>query len=533
MNYNSKGRGIALPVLLIMAVVFGMFFNSFLHRRDKGETGMFLLPQSGKLDVVLDMIDEDYVDTVSKSDLIEQAIPAILKDLDPHTVYIPANELQKVNDELKGNFGGIGVQFIMYQDTVAVIHVISGGPGEKAGILPGDRIVRVNDTVIAGVEMKDTEIMDRLKGLSGTPVNISIFRRGEESLIDFNIVRGQIPVASVDVAYMMDEQVGYIKVTRFAATTYYEFSQALIKLKRQGMTKLIVDLRSNQGGYLSEAINMINEFLADGKLIVYTQGKSQPKTDYMSNGNGGFQNLPITVLIDEYSASASEIFAGAIQDNDRGQIVGRRSFGKGLVQEQRMLSDGSALRLTVARYYTPTGRCIQKPYDKGKSDYYNDINKRYINGEFEQSDSIHFNDSLKYITPAGNIVYGGGGIMPDVFVPVDTSGYSQYFSQLSRKQLIYQYAFSYVDSNREEMSKLTDYRQILEYIKGKDLLDGLVSYAEKRGVKRDSKGMKISGKVIETQLNAYIARDLIDDEGYYPIIRELDNTLGKAYELIQ
>lgn len=516
-----------LPILLALAIVLGMFINSFFQPRSQSSVFNLSSPSvSYKLEAVLDMIVEDYVDTVSVKRLVEQAIPAILKDLDPHTVYIPAEDLQRYNEDLKGNFGGIGVQFIRYRDTVAVVRVIEGGPSEHVGILAGDRIVKVDSSLIIGSDIKDSEIMDKLKGSKGTGVKVSIARRGVKELIEMDIIRGSIPVASVDVAYMIDDKLAYIKVSRFGATTFHEFSKGLAKLKTAGMKKLVVDLRGNTGGYLSAATNMINEFLPEGKMIVYTEGKSQAKTDYLSTGRGDCQDLPIVILIDEFSASASEIFAGAIQDNDRGKIIGRRSFGKGLVQEQRMLPDGSAMRLTVARYYTPTGRCIQKSYTNGKEDYYNDINKRYVHGEFEKKDSIHFADSLKFKTPGGNIVYGGGGIMPDVFIPIDTTGYSNYFRELSRKGLIYKFAFYYVDEHRNEMKQFTSVDEILAYLKGKSLINDLIKYAEAKGVKLDKKGLKHSREIIQTQLEAYIARDLIDDEGYYPIIKKLDNTLN-------
>lgn len=529
MSYSNKRNAIVFPIVLALTLILGMVINSFFQKEQGIDTGIFQLPKAGnKLDVVLDMIEEDYVDTVSSEELVEQAIPAILKDLDPHTVYIPVKDLQKVNEELKGNFGGIGVQFIRYQDTVAVVRVISGGPSEQAGIKAGDRIVKVNDSLVIGASYNDSDIIDRLKGPKGTPVKIGIYRRATKEFLEKELLRGSIPVASVDVAYMISPETGYIKVNRFAATTYFEFSEGLQKLEAQNFKNLIIDLRGNTGGYLSEATNMINEFLAKGKMIVYTQGKSQPKTDYMSTGNGKYQDVPVIVLIDETSASASEIFAGAIQDNDRGKIVGRRSFGKGLVQEQRMLPDGSALRLTVARYYTPTGRCIQKPYNHGKDDYYNDLNHRFLNGEFQKRDSIHFNDSLKYETAGGNIVYGGGGIMPDVFIPVDTSGYSNYFRDLRSRGLIYQYAFSFVDKYRAELESLKSYKDILAYVNKKPILNNLVVYAQKNGVQPDSHGLNQSRKVIEIQLKAYIARDVIDDDGFYPIIQDLDKTLLEA-----
>ncbi len=523
MNLKTK---MFLPILLALAIILGMFINSVFQ--PNSGSGVFNAPTSTasyKLDAVLDMIVEDYVDTVSAKRLVEQAIPAILKDLDPHTVYIPAEDLQRFNEDLKGNFGGIGVQFVRYRDTVAVVRVVDGGPSEHGGILAGDRIVKVDSISIVGKDVKDDFIMSKLKGTKGTGVKVSIVRRGVKDLIELDIIRGSIPVASVDIAYMINKDLGYIKVNRFGATTFHEFSKGLDKLKGEGVKKLIVDLRGNTGGYMSAATNMINEFLPKDKMIVYTEGKSQAKTDYVSTGRGHFQDLPIVILIDEFSASASEIFAGAIQDNDRGKIIGRRSFGKGLVQEQRMLPDGSAMRLTVARYYTPTGRCIQKSYSKGKEAYNNDINLRYVHGEFQKKDSIHFADSLKFKTPKGNIVYGGGGIMPDIFIPVDTTGYSNYFRKISRKGLIYKFAFHFVDEHRSEMKDLKNVKEILAYLKNKALVKPLTNYCEKAGVKTNKKELKHSWDIIETQVKAYIARDLIDDDGFFPIIRKLDNTL--------
>ncbi|MFT5749740.1 MAG: carboxyl-terminal processing protease, partial [Ancylomarina sp.] len=374
-------------------------------------------------------------------------------------------------------------------------------------------------------------IQGKLKGPKGTGVKVQIVRRGVKDFVEIDIIRGSIPVASVDVFYMINKDLGYIKVKRFGATTYHEFAKGLEVLKQQGLKKLVVDLRGNSGGYMSAATNMINEFLPEGKMIVYTEGKSQAKTDYVSTGSGEYQDLPIVILIDEGSASASEIFAGAIQDNDRGKVIGRRSFGKGLVQEQRMLPDGSAMRLTVARYYTPTGRCIQKPYSNGKAAYNNDINKRFIHGEFEKRDSIHFADSLKFKTPAGNIVYGGGGIMPDIFIPVDTTGYSSYFIEINRKGLIHRFAFYYVDEHRAEMKNLSSVKEILDYLDKKPLIKELTKYCEEAGVKTDKKGLDYSLEIIETQMKAYIARNIIDDDGFYPIIHELDNTLDYVIDM--
>ena len=522
---NNKTK-IFLPILLAIAIVLGMYINSFFHTNSRSK--IFNAPAtiaSHKLDAVLNMIVDDYVDTVSAEQLVEQAIPAILKDLDPHTIYIPKEDLQRLNEGLKGNFGGIGVQFIRYRDSVTVVRVIEGGPSEHVGMLAGDRIVKVDSTPIVGADIKDAFIMSKLKGTKGTGVKVSIVRRGTKNLIELDIIRGSIPVASVDISYMINKDLGYIKVSRFGATTFHEFSKGLEKLKQQGLKKLVVDLRGNSGGYMSAATNMINEFLPEGKMIVYTEGKSQAKTDYVSTGRGHCQDLPIVILIDEGSASASEIFAGAIQDNDRGKVIGRRSFGKGLVQEQRMLPDGSAMRLTIARYHTPTGRCIQKPYSNGKDDYNNDINKRFVHGEFEKRDSIHFADSLKFKTPEGNIVYGGGGIMPDIFIPVDTTGYSTYFIELNRKGLIHRFAFYYVDEHRDEMKNLSNVKEILDYLDKKPLIKELTKYCEDAGVKTNKKGLNYSLDIIETQMKAYIARNIIDDDGFFPIIQKLDNTL--------
>lgn len=527
MSFANKRNTKSLAFIIIVAFMLGMMLNSFIQNKLK-ENGVAFSSSDNKLNRILSMIESNYVDSLSTTELIEQAIPTLLKELDPHTVYIPAKNLQKINDELKGNFGGIGVQFIRYLDTVAVVRVIPNGPSELAGLKAGDRIIAVNDSSIVGKSLTDQEIMSHLKGPKGTSVMLKIFRKGQQKNREVEILRGSIPMPSVDVAYMINNTLGYIKVSRFASTTYFEFLEGLEKLKSEGLQKLIVDLRGNAGGYLSEATNMLNEFLEKGELIVYTLGKSREKIEYKADGSGQYKTLPIMVLIDEGSASASEIFAGAIQDNDRGKIIGRRSFGKGLVQEQSMLPDGSALRLTVARYYTPTGRCIQKPYEKGKEEYDNELYFRLIHGELQKKDSIHFDESLKYTTPKGNTVYGGGGIMPDVFIPADTTGYSDYFKTLSLKGLIYRYAFYFVDSHRKEMLNLKTYEDILNYLKDKDLLKKLVAYATKHGVKPDSKGLNISEKLIETQLNAYIARDLIDDIGFYPIIRKIDQSLMKA-----
>lgn len=522
-----------MPVIIALAIVLGMFINSLFSRTPMvgGQSGGGFLPvQGSKLDMILNMINYSYVDTVDIKKIEEGAIPLLIKDLDPHTVYIPAKDMPRVNEEMAGNFGGIGVQFYKYRDTVMVVKVVPGGPSEEAGIQDGDRIVKVNDSIVAGRKMDTDKIMKMMRGEMGSPVKLTIMRQGEKEPIIKDIIRGTIPVKSVDVAYMADDTTGYVKVKVFGMNTYNEFITALDTLQKQGMKRLIVDLRWNEGGILPIAIRMINEFLSDQKLILYTQGKASPRVDYNSNGKGRYQDLPLTVLINEFSASASEIFAGAIQDNDRGVIIGRRSFGKGLVQEQRPLPDGSALRLTVARYYIPSGRSIQKPYDQGKEKYYNDLNERLLHGEFEQKDSIHFDEKLKYQTAGGRTVYGGGGVMPDLFIPADTAGGSRYLDHLDRTQAMYEYAISFVDLHRGDMKGIKDYKQLLKYLDKFNLVDGLVAYAEKRGIKPNAKDIRTSRAIMDNSVKSFIGRLILDDDGFYPIYGLRDNTLGKALE---
>ena len=527
---KSNLRALLTPIVLALAIVFGMMLNRFLPDRTQvsASSEMFLPVTGSKLDLIISMIQNSYVDTVDTRQIVENTIPVLLKDLDPHTVYIPAKDMQRANEGIVGNFGGVGIQFYKYLDTVTVVKVVPGGPSEKAGIKDGDRIVRVNDSLVAGVKMGQDKIQELMRGELGTKVELTIARRGEPKLITKEVVRGSIPVKSVDVAYMLNDTTGYLKTNTFGMHTYAEFMQALVKLKAEGMRKIIIDLRENEGGVLPIAIQMINEFLDADRLILYTQGQAPPRADYKSNGKGQFKDLRVDVLISEFSASASEIFAGAIQDNDRGLIIGRRSFGKGLVQEQRMLPDGSALRLTVARYYTPSGRSIQKPYNEGKEKYYNDLYNRLVHGEFSQKDSIVFDENLKYQTVGGRTVYGGGGIMPDVFVPADTTGVSRYLSDVTRTQFLYEYTFDFMDRHRPEMVNLKDYKQIQNYLKSFDLVNEMANYAARRGLKRDEKGIKESYQVLRTRIEAYIARHTIDDEGFYPILGQIDNTLQEA-----
>ncbi len=528
---NRKQIAIYLPILIAVSVIVGIVLGNSLSRIQTPALQNFSPPKVNKLSAIVDLINHAYVDSVETDELVEKTIPELLKNLDPHTAYIPARDMQEVHEEMQGNFGGIGVQFSIHNDTVQVVDVVSGGPSYKLGILPGDRIVTVNDSVIAGVDVENEDVLSILRGEKGTIVKVGIKRKGIADLILYEITRGDIPIYSIDVSYMIDETTGFVKVNRFAEKTYDEFINAISKLNKAGAEKFIVDLRGNPGGYLMAVVSMVNEFLPEGKLIVYTEGNSQPRKTYSATKSGIALDKDVIVLIDEYSASASEIFAGAIQDNDRGIVVGRRSFGKGLVQEQIPFNDGSALRLTVARYYTPSGRSIQKSYVDGNMSYYHDIIDRAEHGEFQVADSIQFSDSLKYETANGRIVYGGGGIMPDYFVPADTAGYSAYYSKITQKALVYHFAFEYTDENRDQLSGFGTASELADYLNQQDILRQFVAYANKEGVKEDAKGLATSGKIIETQVKAYIARNMIGEEGFFPIIREIDETLKEAIRL--
>src|SRR5512133_2622460 len=416
-----KGISVYLPVIIALSLVAGILLGRY-YSGNNAENKFIIIPKANKLDNVINYIENEYVDDISKNDLIERAIPKILEDLDPHSQYIPAVELQRVNEPLEGNFSGIGIQFNMLNDTLVVIQTIANGPSQKVGIVAGDRIIKVNGMVVAGRNIPSDSIVNKLRGPRGTTVNVDISRRSVKDLLNFEILRDNIPLYSVDVAYMIKDNIGYLKLNKFAATTEQEFVAAVNKLRSQGLKKLILDLRENGGGFMNAAVFIADQFLKGNEMIVYTQGKARDKQEFLSNPGGLCNDLDIAVLIDEGSASASEILAGAIQDNDRGTIIGRRSFGKGLVQEQIPLFDGSAIRLTIARYYTPSGRSIQRPYNHNLEEYYGDISTRYLKGELENADSNKFNDSLKYTTSGGKTVYGGGGIIPDVFVPLDTIG---------------------------------------------------------------------------------------------------------------
>ena len=530
---NNKKITVLMPLILALILITGVFIGININNRGTGDR-IFIYPRNeNKLNNLLNYIEEEYVDSVDKNELIENIIPEILEQLDPHSVYIPASELKELNEPLEGNFEGIGVQFNVTDDTVVIINTISGGPSEKVGILAGDRIIKIEDSLVAGQKISSNDVVKMLKGPKGTKVKVAVLRKGINDLLDFEITRDKIPLYSIDIAYMVTKDIGYIKISRFSRTTYKEFKDAIAKLNEAGLKKMILDLRGNSGGLMDIATKIANEFLPANKLIVYTKGKAHPRQDVYSKANGSCLDMDLAVLIDEWSASASEILAGAIQDNDRGTIIGRRSFGKGMVQEQTMFNDGSALRLTIARYYTPSGRSIQKPYDEGTEKYYDDLHQRYTNGELIVKDSIHFNDSLKFYTPKGKVVYGGGGIMPDIFIPYDTVSYSPYYQTVSNKGLIYSFAFNYADNNRSKLSKYKNHMSLNKYLKKQNILDQFISYAESEGIKKDPEGIKKSKDVLQIHLRASIARNIMDNEGFYPIISEIDQPLLKAVEILE
>ena len=489
---------------------------------------------SRKLQLAEFAISNLYVDKVDEDKLVETAIVSMLEELDPHSTYSDPEEVKRLNEPLQGNFDGIGIQFNMATDTLFVIQPVSGGPSEKVGILAGDRIIEVNDTVIAGVKMNTDEVMRRLRGPKGSTVTVKVLRAGVKELLPFTIKRDKIPVYSLDASYMVEGKIGYIRVNRFAATTGQEFTDALHKLQKQGMKDLILDLQGNGGGYLNAAISLCDQILGKKELIVYTEGRRNPRSEFEAKGDGDFQKGRLVVLVDEFSASASEIFSGAIQDNDRGTIIGRRTYGKGLVQTQMSLSDGSEMRLTIARYYTPSGRCIQKKYEMGNTDAYDqDIYNRYMHGEFDSADSIKMDDSLKYQTVGGRTVYGGGGIMPDIFIPRDTSGVTSYYSNVVNSGVLYLYALEYSDRHREKLGSFKTWEELYNYLQQQPLLSDFVNFAATKGIKRRPTLINISGKLIENQLQAYIVRNFFDEAGFYPIFLKDDVTLLRAIKILQ
>lgn len=488
----------------------------------------------GKVTRVMSLIENSYVDSIPSDSIAEVAIPAILEVLDPHSVYIPAREFEQTEEPLQGEFDGIGVVFNMATDTVIVLNVVPSGPSQKAGVQGGDRIIRVNDTLIAGQKMSTTDVMKRLRGKRGTQVRLSLERKGIAEPVEVVVTRDAIPLHSVEAAVMLTENTGFVKLSQFSRTSYAEVSSAVERLRKEGMTDLVLDLRGNSGGFLDQAILIANEFLPKGSLIVYTEDRHHRRVHQFSDGRGKSTDLALAVLIDEGSASSSEILAGALQDNDRGTIIGRRSFGKGLVQSQVPFPDGSALRLTVARYYTPTGRSIQKPYSAGNDDYEMDIINRFNHNEFFSADSIRFADSLRFTTPKGKTVYGGGGIMPDVFMPLDTTNVTKYYLEVSGRNILYRYTIDYADSRRAELgaAKTTaDLQRMFDRDRG--MFDRFVGYAASQGVKPVRRDIERSREIMEAQLKAFVARNSdLDNSAFYYFIYPIDNTLRRAVEIL-
>lgn len=529
MKQNSARQPIWLPLAIAAAVVVGIIIGS------RFQSGKPVADNDRKLNAILNLIAQDYVDTTNLKDLIEMSIPEILSNLDPHTTYFSAEDLQAATDELNGSFSGIGISFMLMNDTIDVIEVIPGGPSEKVGIMNGDRIVSINDSTVAGKKITNGDVMKRLRGAKGSKVKLGILRQNSSKVLTFTITRGDIPVNTVDTYYMIDKNTGYVKVNQFGRHTYDEFITAMSSLKDEGAKRYMIDLRNNGGGFMEMAVLMVNEFLPADQPIVYTKGRyKRDDSEVWSDGNGSFQDAEVVVLIDEYSASASEIFAGALQDNDRGLIVGNRSFGKGLVQKEFILPDSSAIRLTTARYYTPSGRCIQKDYKKGGLlDYEKEVYDRYLNGEMYSRDSMKVDKSQTFTTLHGRTVYGGGGIVPDIFVSRDTSGITNYYIEVMNAGLPQRYAFAYCNSNRASLNKMSDYNQFLRTAPSDDaLLKDFADYASRNGVAPRWYYINLSRDMLVTVIKALIARNAFGNQAYYPIVNRNDKTVQAALKAL-
>jgi carboxyl-terminal processing protease len=528
---NTKNR--LSPLWLALAVVIGIAIGTFYAHHFSGNRLSIINSGSNKLNNLLYIIDDQYVDTIDMADLVEQAMPQILSELDPHSTYISAKDVQTANDDLRGSFSGVGIEFVIRHDTLRVQNVISEGPAEQAGVLAGDKIVTVDDSVFTGKTLTNEEAMHRLKGPQGTKVKLGILRYGETDLRYVTVTRGEIPMKSVTAAYMLDDETGYIKIKNFGENTYYELLVALAQLAQDGFQQLTIDLRGNTGGYLQSAVQIANEFLPKNMLIVYTEGRRSPREEFRSDGRGSYQRMPLVILIDEGSASASEILAGAIQDNDRGTIIGRRSFGKGLVQKPVEFGDGSMMRLTIARYYTPSGRCIQKPYTNGMDkEYEEDLLARYQHGEFFSQDSIK-HEGPEYHTKNGRVVYGGGGITPDIFVPEDTTDYTSYYKEASLSGLILQFGYDYTDQNRDKLKEYDDEASLLKYIKKQNLVEQFAQYADKHGLKRRNLMIQKSRRLLEQYIYSRVIYNMLSEEAWLQYLNEDDPAVGEALRLFK
>lgn len=527
MNRNSRFA----PLLIAISIIVGIIIGTFFANRFSGNRLNIINTSSNKINDLLHIIDDQYVDTVNIADIVEQAMPKILAELDPHCSYISAENAKTANDDLDGSFCGVGVQFTIKKDTVYITNIISGGPAERVGLLAGDRIISVNDEPYVGKVVTNEETLHRLKGERDSKVKVGVVRRGEKEPLSFTITRGNIPIKSIDATYMLTNKLGYIRVNKFGKTTYPELLISLAELEQENFKGLVIDLRGNTGGYLDCAIQLVNEFLPADKLIVYTEGRKAKRENYKSNGQGSYQKLPLIVLTDEGTASAAEIFSGAIQDNDRGIIVGRRSFGKGLVQKPMQFSDGSMIHLTVSRYYTPSGRCIQKPYVNGEDkEYEYDIANRYLHGEFFNEDSIRQTGDV-YMTSIGRKVYGGGGIMPDYFVAEDTTLFTSYYQEVVQKGLVSQFCFEYTDNNRTKYASYENADEILKQLKHDHVIQQFINYCDTKGVKRRNNMILHSQQLIENVVHGLILYNLLDITEYLKFINKDDVTIQKAIQL--
>ena len=522
-----------MPILMTLCIVIGILIGNFFANHFSGNRLNIINSGSNRLNNLLHIIDDQYVDKVNIDSLVDQAIPQILAELDPHSVYISAKDVQSANDDLKGSFSGVGIEFTIRQDTIHVQNVIKNGPAERAGLLAGDKIVSVDGKSFVGKVVTNDEAMRRLKGPKDTKVKIGVIRYGEKKTKFFTVTRGEIPQKSISATYMLDDTTGYIRIKSFGQTTYPELLIALAKLSQNGFENLVIDLRDNTGGYLQSAVQIANEFLPKNRLIIYTQGRKSPRQDYKSDGHGSYQNIPMVVLINEGSASSSEIFAGAMQDNDRATIIGRRSFGKGLVQQQIGFPDGSMIRLTVARYYTPSGRCIQKPYTSGEDQsYMQDLMSRYQHGEFFSQDSIKHNGPA-YHTSNGRVVYGGGGVTPDIFVPEDTTNVTSYYKQASMSGLILQFAFTYTDDNRPKLNTFKEMMQLNDYLVKQNTVEKFANYADAHGLQRRNLMIRRSYPLLERYINSRIIYNMLDEEAWNKYLNQNDPVIMTALKVFR
>ena len=530
--YRNKTNRL-MPLFMAICVVVGILIGTFYANHFSGNRLNIINTSGNKLNNLLHIIDDQYVDTVNMNDLVEKAMPQIRSELDPHSVYISSKDVQSANDDLSSSFSGVGIEFTIRQDTIHVQNVISNGPAEKAGVIAGDKIVSIDDKPFVGKIVTTTESMRRLKGPKDTKVKLGLLGYKAKKVRYVTVTRGEIPQKSISATYMLDSKTGYIKIKKFAENTYPELLISLAQLSQNNLQNLVIDLRGNLGGYMASAVQIANEFLPKNRLIVYMEGRRSPRQDFMSDGKGSYQHIPLIILIDEASASSSEIVSGAIQDNDRGTIIGRRSFGKGLVQKPLSFRDGSMIRLTTARYYTPSGRCIQKPYSSGADkDYEEDLLNRYQSGEYFSQDSIK-HSGKKYHTKNGRIVYGGGGITPDIFVPEDTLGITSYYKEAAISGLILQFAFEYTDENRAKLTELGNYNAITKHLTKQNIVDKFATYADKNGLNRHNLMIKKSHKLLERYIVSRIVYNILDENAWTQYLNQDDPTVSKAMDIFR